>query len=220
MPFRLSILIQRTVPRIIAGFLILAASGCGRSEKGQNRPKKPAPPAASETTPESLSLSKRIAAFTGAPTKMVWARSAGSVADVYANYTKLQLWGIDTADGLGERPILNPTGNYSRPIITPDGNSILFTDKNTTRFDDVRKDFAPVVYRVDWDGTHMEKLGLGNAVDVWRDPDTKVDWVYVTDLLSTDRTSLFASKLERFQLFDPDHRELIWDKGQLSIDNI
>lgn len=220
MPFRLSILIQRTVPRIIAGFLILAASGCGRSEKGQNRPKKPAPPAASETTPESLSLSKRIAAFTGAPTKMVWARSAGSVADVYANYTKLQLWGIDTADGLGERPILSPTGNYSRPIITPDGNSILFTDKNTTRFDDVRKDFAPVVYRVDWDGTHMEKLGLGNAVDVWRDPDTKVDWVYVTDLLSTDRTSLFASKLERFQLFDPDHRELIWDKGQLSIDNI
>ncbi|MCB1079269.1 MAG: hypothetical protein KDM64_15720, partial [Verrucomicrobiae bacterium] len=108
-----------------------------------------------------------------------------------------------------------------RPLISPSGDHIIFTHKGLHQQPgSTDKHFDPVVFRVDWEGKHLEKLAQGYATDVWRDPETSVEWIYVTDLLPTDRATLFANRLERFKLLDPGERELIWDQTGLSTENI
>ncbi|MCF6312575.1 MAG: LamG domain-containing protein [Verrucomicrobiales bacterium] len=164
-------------------------------------------------------LSQKIEALTGAPSRLVWSRYLGKSADVFANGKQHQLWGVNTQDGLGARAILKDKGNYSRPLNSPDGKWIIYTDKHTERKGG-KKSYSPVMHRVDWKGEQAEDLGKGYAVDVWQDPETKVVWVYTVNLLPTERSSMFSSKLERFPIDDPKKRELVWDKTKLSIDNI
>lgn len=164
-------------------------------------------------------VSKEIEALTGDHSRLVWSRYLGKSADVFANYNQQQLWGIDSRDGLGVRVILKETDNYSRPLISPDGKWIVYTDKNTKKKGN-KKLFKPEVYRVDWQGEKVEKLGKGFAVDLWRDPETEKTWVYVANLVPTSRASMFADKLERFLLDDPEKRELVWEKTEISIDSI
>ena len=141
------------------------------------------------------------------------------ISDVYGNFENFQLYGIDTGDNLGERAILEEDGNYSRPLITHDGETIVFTNKNTER-DGSKKKFKPEIFRIDWKGENLERLGEGYAVDLWRDPESGVDWVYCADLDPSDQSNLYASKIERFQLIDPFEREVVFDKSQVSPDNV
>lgn len=167
-------------------------------------------------------FSRQIEEFAGGHAKLVWAKNVvGSGSDTFANEEKLELWGIDTRDHLGVRPILAEPSNYARPLITPSGNDIVFTHKGTYQKDGARKPlyFKPTVFRVSWDGSHLEKLAEGYAVDVWRDPHTSVEWVYVADLEPTEYASMFSKKLERFKLLDPGERELVWDQGEISLEN-
>ncbi|MCB1229542.1 MAG: hypothetical protein KDN19_04720 [Verrucomicrobiae bacterium] len=195
---------------------LLAA--CGEVDKTEaGNQKKPKP---SNTGKAEDAFSQKLEAFTGGHTKAVWARYLGSGSDVFANFDKLQLWGIDSRDGLGVRPILEKQSNYARPMIMPDGSGIVFTNKNADRGDSGEKRFHPVVWRVDWNGENLTELGKGMGVDVWRDPETQRDWVYVTDLEPTKRSSISGRKLERFPVDDPGTRELIWDKTRVSTDNV
>ena len=167
-------------------------------------------------------LSREIETFVGGHAKVVWTKETeNSKPDTFALYDGLELWGIDTRDDLGARRILPDADNYGRPLITPSGNDIVFTHKGTSRKgSSKRRYFDPVVFRVDWDGQHLEKLAEGYAVDVWRDPETSVEWVYVVDLEPTTRASTTSTKLERFKLLDPGERELVWDKSAISSENI
>ena len=167
-------------------------------------------------------LSRQIEEFVGGHAKLVWAKHAGNGSpDTFANYEELELWGIDTRDDRGARRILEDMSNYGRPMVTPTGNDIVFTHKGTHKMEGSKaKYFSPVVFRVDWEGKHLEKLAEGYAVDVWRDPATSIEWVYVADLEPTDRASMKAKKLERFKLLDPGDRELVWDQTEISTENI
>ncbi|NNE91450.1 MAG: hypothetical protein HKN23_07365 [Verrucomicrobiales bacterium] len=168
-------------------------------------------------------LSRKLEEFTLQHSKLVWVKYVGGKGDVFANGTQLELWGLDTRDGKGPRKIIEQKGNYGRPMISPDGKTIVFTNKNQTKVKKDGKDwkyFDPVTYRVDWEGKQIEKLGPGMASDVWEDINTGISWVYVTDLLPTDRAAMKGTKLERFKLYDPDDREVVWDKTEISIDNI
>jgi hypothetical protein len=167
-------------------------------------------------------VSRRIEEFVGGHAKLVWVKQIeGGKADTFANKDSLELWGIDTRDGLGIRKILADMSNYSRPLVSPSGDHIVFTHKGTEeRGKSKDKHFDPVVFRVDWDGTHLEKLAAGYATEVWRDPANSVEWVYITDLLPSDRATPTATRLERFKLLDPGERELVWDKTQLGTENI
>lgn len=167
-------------------------------------------------------LSREIETFVGGHAKIVWTKeSEDSKPDTFAVYDGLQLWGIDTRDNQGPRQIIPDTSNYGRPLITPSGNAIVFTHKGSSRKDGSKKrHFDPSVFRVDWDGRHLEKLADGYAVDVWRDPETSVEWVYVVDLEPTTRASTTSTRLERFKLLDPGERELIWDQSKISSENI
>jgi len=202
---------------ILAGFLCLSSlTGCNEKEIIEESVEAEVAPS---IEPDSLSV--EIEAATGAPTKVVWMHyTKTSTSDVYGNFEQFELWGIDTADNLGARKILDGKGSYSRPLITPNGKSIVFTDKHTAR-DGSNKVFQPEIFRVDWDGGNLERLGEGYAVDIWRDPESKIQWVYTANLGPTDQSNLYADKVERFQLIDPMDRELVFaGVKKVSPDNI
>ena len=186
-------------------------TACGGS-KEEEKKKEPA------ASPEEA-MSKKIESLTGNHSRAAWLRYMGETADVYGNGRQHQLMGIDTRDGRGVRVIMEKMSNYARPLISPDGEWIIYTNKHTER-DGSRKSFKPVVHKVDWSGENGAELGKGYAVDVWQDPENGKTWVYVANLIPTDRSSMFADKLERFLLDDPSKRELVWKKTKISVDNI
>lgn len=200
---------QAMVVALIA--VIFLCSGCSRKADEDKEAKGSAAP--------KKGISKKIETLTGNHSKLVWSRYLGKSDDVYVNGKTHQLWGIDTRDGLGVRAIVEKKSNYARPIISPDGKWIVYTNKHTER-DGIKKSFKPIVHRVDWKGENGQELGKGFAVDMWEDPKTKKVWVYVANLTPTDRSSMYANKLERFQLDDPKKRELVWEKTKISVDNI
>ncbi|MCB1234565.1 MAG: hypothetical protein KDM91_05795 [Verrucomicrobiae bacterium] len=201
-------------PALAAALASLAS--CGGGSKADTA--LPENPEVKATDP----LSKAIEEFTGGHAKVAWVRHVGGAkSDCYTTGDKLQLWGVDTRDGKGERQLFPETGNVSRPLITPSGESVVYTSKNTrSKSGSKTKEFDPRVYRVDWKDGHVEELGEGHAVDVWRDPKTRIEWVYVTDLLPTEKASMYASRIERFKLRDPRDRETVYDKTRLSTENI
>lgn len=175
------------------------------------------PQAATPTEP----LSQKLEQLTGAHTRVVWCQhvKAGS-ADPFAISDQLILRGLDTRDGRGDRRILSKPDNYSRPLLSSDGEVILYTDKSTTREGEV-KSYNPVIYRTDWAGREPVRLGEGYAVDCWQDPATGTEWVYaVEDLASGKGLALVAKRLIRFSLKDPSKRELLYESSNLSPDNI
>lgn len=167
-------------------------------------------------------LSRKIEEFVGGHAKLVWTRQGENTkSDIFARYEELELWGLNTRDNKGARKILPDLANYGRPLISPSGNDIIFTHKGTTKkAGSKRTYFEPSVFRVHWDGRHLEKLADGYAVDVWRDPETNVEWVYVVNLIPAERGTLIGDRIERFKLFDPGERELIWDKTEVGTENI
>ncbi|MEY4483985.1 MAG: hypothetical protein RL693_1437, partial [Verrucomicrobiota bacterium] len=165
--------------------------------------------------------SAEVEAFTGARTRMVWCEAnKEGVSDTFALGERLALKGIDTGDGKGERLVLDALGNYSRPIMTTDGGSILYTDKNTV-YKNKNKYFKPVIYRTDWKGSSPVKLAEGYATTCWRDPATGTEWVYaVTRLKPTRALQIEGKNLVRFPLNDPGKVELIYDETPVTPDNI
>jgi hypothetical protein len=167
------------------------------------------------------SLSKEIEAFTGDHTRVVWTQAQKKGGpDTFAISNSLVLMGIDSRNGLGIRQIIEEKGNYSRPLVTSDGKTILFTDKNTSRKSG-KKHYKPMVYRTDWKGSKPVKLASGYATQSWKDPATGIEWVYaVRELRATTRLSLDGKRLVRFQLEDPKKEELIYDDTLITPDNI
>lgn len=166
-------------------------------------------------------LSRKVEALTGAHTRIVWTQhSRTNQADPFAITDRLILRGLDTRDGRGDRVILEAPANYSRPLICPDGEHILFTNKNTVRNGD-DKSYKPEVLLTDWEGREPRKLGSGYAVDCWKDPATGTVWVYAVDKLKPGKSlALFADQLVRFPLHEPSKREVVFADSKLSPDNI
>lgn len=175
----------------------------------------------SSSKSEAEQLSRQIESFTGAHTRMVWNECQNAkVADPMSGTEDQMLRGIDTADGLGERPILAEKGNYSRPLISPDGKTILYTRK-IIRPHGHKHLFDLTIFRTDWKGTSPMKLAEGYAVDMWRDPQTARDWVIAVRDPEPSRQQTFdVGKLIRFPLDAPEKTEVLWDQTPLSPDNI
>lgn len=151
----------------------------------------------------------RLRRLADAPARMTWVRQAKSgTEDVFAEGDRFQLMGLDTEDRLGVRVILHGIENYNKPMITPGGNRIVFSNIP-----------AGTIYVVNWDGTGLQELNSGRAVEVWVDPETGVEWVYRIPGRSLDVT---ASKihLTRFPLDNPAVEERVWEHTQLDANNI
>jgi len=164
-------------------------------------------------------LSDQIEQFTGARTKIVWSQHQNEEdSDTFLRGSQHALMGIDTADGQGIRAILDRKGNYARPLISPDGQSIVFSKKIFDREGNWKRNWRPEIYLTDWQGTEPRMLTYGYAVDVVQAPDGKT-WVYaVRDIPDTDKSLFSAKRLVRFLLDAPNMDEVLWE-GAISPEN-
>ena len=145
---------------------------------------------------------------TGGHTRVVWMwhqakKKDGTYSnDTYANGNSHLLMGLDSRDGLGVRKLIDKKGNWARPIFSPDGDTVVYTDKNVTRKNGV-KHFEPEIFAIPWGGPLSEarRIGKGHAVDVWEDPEDGTVYVYAIDnLRDTSHAVTGGSRLQRYRL--------------------
>ena len=121
-----------------------------------------------------------------------------------------QLFAYGSADGLGLRTVPEATGDLARPLLTGDGESIVFTKINA-RSDGGKSAFMPEMFTCPWAGGQPKSLGSGMALDLWRDPANNTVYVYaVEQLLPGNINRLAGEKLLRFRLDQPEEKEIIW----------
>jgi len=151
-----------------------------------------------------------LRALTGTHARLVWMRAvdAGST-DTFGRGKQFRLMGIDTDDGRGAREILSGPISVRKPLLTPDGQRVVFTDFPRGQ-----------VGVVNWDGTNLRYLTEGFATDVRKDPKTGRTWVYaVTGKKPATSEPIGGQPLIRFDLARPEVREIVWDQTDISLDN-
>jgi len=157
----------------------------------------------------------RVGKWIGSHSRLVWLQDQGDGTDSLAHGQSLMLYGYDSRDGRGERPLLPKADNYFRPLITPDGKQVLFSNRLTRR-----------MYLLDWQSGKVKELGEGVAVAVWKDPKRRgllrqqAIWVYCFSGPQPENRYGTSQPLYRFPLDNPKKKELIWDRSQIAWDNI
>ena len=137
--------------------------------------------------------------FTGGHTRVVWLTDLEN-KDSFADRNGLQLMGYDSRDGKGERLIWGDRANYYRPLITPDGQQIVISNRQTRK-----------IYVVNWDGSPPRLLKEpGCASEVWRDPNTGKTWVYYQE-----DPNDYAKPVLRFPIDEPDNVETVWSSSAI-----
>jgi hypothetical protein len=139
--------------------------------------------------------------FTGAHTRLVWVQATGAVDDPHSVF---RIVGLDTVDDRGIHTILGGLTDCSKPIISPNGRHILFSNRKEDR-----------VYVVNWNGTGIRKIANGYACDYWQDPHTHTEWAYVRMGDGNKDNPIW-----RIQIDDPDIHELVWDKTPIDQDAV
>ena len=174
----------------------------------------------------------KISELTGERTRIVWAQDMSSKSsDPFLTKNSHQLMGFDTDNNESPVPILRRLSNYWRPLITPDGQRIVFSHFNKKE-----------IFVVNWDGSGLRAISGGLATDIWEDPVSGIQWVYAIECdkweIYTGKLFAFLEKykirgqgrlrrllkwddkvgwgsLYRFQLDNPDVREIVWDKTRI-----
>jgi hypothetical protein len=180
----------RVIPLVAAWLAISAAcETSGGSQESQSAEAKPS----------------EVQVLTGARTRVVWVQDVADGTDIISEGERLLLMGYDSQDGKGERP-LNPTpGNYTRPLIAPLGNRVVFSDQLERK-----------VLVVNWDGSGLRELGRGIALATWIDPKTTREWVYVGTDMKTDPVTF--GTVTRHPIDAWDVSEVVWDRRRVSPD--
>lgn len=155
-------------------------------------------------SPEASTRAESLRRLTGAQTRVVWVQDVENRNDYGGLKTRKALVAFDTEDGRGERLLLPEFGPWVKPLITPGGERVVFSDFR-----------RPTVLVVNWDGTGLRPIAQGVAIEVWRDPETGRDWVYV--LRGESASGEFdENPVYRYSLDEPDHSELVWEKTSVS----
>jgi hypothetical protein len=139
--------------------------------------------------------------FTGAPTRLVWAQDLLDNKDVSAKGQHLRLMGYDSEDGKGERVILSGPENFFRPLMSPSGQQVVFSDF-----------YQRKVEVVDWSGENRHYVTEGRALAVWQDPVNGIEWIYVGRGEVKGSPGPGSDRLYRVQLENPAIEERLWDK--------
>jgi len=141
--------------------------------------------------------------LTGVHTRVVWCQDTSKKSgDVFAHGKDLVLMGLDSEDGKGPRVIHSGLGNYHKPLLTPAGERVIFTQEHN-----------PAVYVVDFDGGNLREVCKGVAAEVWQDPRTGEEWVY----FQTKKNK--KAPLHRARIDKPKDHQLVWNRTPLSLDN-
>ncbi|PHR24442.1 MAG: hypothetical protein COA36_15495 [Desulfotalea sp.] len=158
---------------------------------------------------------KTLGEWTGHHSRLVWVQDQGDGADTFAQGKQLSLYGYDSQDGQGERLLTQGVNNYFKPMLSPNGQQVIYSDRR-----------AREMFVLDWASGEVTKLGSGVAVAVWQDPKPslflrrKTVWVYCFSGLQPENKYGTAQPLYRFPLHDPKKKELIWDKTNMAWSNV
>ncbi|MDD4822708.1 MAG: hypothetical protein PHI48_09155 [Bacteroidales bacterium] len=140
--------------------------------------------------------------LTGKQTRVVWVRDfSGKNRNSSENDNKLKIVGFDSKEGK-EHVILDQLDGYTKPLFTPDGDRIVFTNLRDKQ-----------IYTIDWDGKNLRKIVEGNLADVWQDPKNKKIWAYYQTGFDT------KAPLYRTSLDGGGKPELVWNATPLNVDN-
>lgn len=142
-----------------------------------------------------------------ARTRVVWVQDMGEGRDVDTLGSNLRLMGLDTGDGRGERVILGTLKNYAKPLITPRGDRVVYSDR-------IRKK----IHVVNWDGTGLRELLGGIGLAIWRDPRDGREWIYYGSEEMRDGGA-HCPAVYRTLLDNPGTGELVWNKTPVSVDS-
>ena len=187
---------KRNVLLVCALATALLTAACDEKKKDTDKGK--APPA-----------SETLGAFTGTTTRVVWVRPTdeAAYADIYLKSDTLSLWAFDSETNR-EWQLLEAVGNYRKPLISTDGESVVFSAGRE----------KSAVYATDWKGKAPERLCDGVALMLWRDPADGRCWAYVG---REPRDANFGTvgKVVRFALDQPEKEELVWEKTPVAVDN-
>ncbi|HBG18030.1 MAG TPA: hypothetical protein DDY32_01750, partial [Desulfobulbaceae bacterium] len=160
-------------------------------------------------------INDRIGQWTGKHTRLVWLQDQGNGADALAHGKNLMLYGYDSRDGRGERPLLPKADNWFTPLITPDGSQVIVSNRAKRQ-----------MFLVEWESGKVRELGEGVAVAVWQDPKPSLllrrttTWVYCLSGTQPENKYGSAQPLYRFALDNPKKKELLWNKTNLAWSNI
>jgi hypothetical protein len=145
-------------------------------------------------------------AFPGLRIRVIWVQDLGDGRDVDTLGSHLRLMGLDRGDGKGERAILG-TGNYAKPLITPRGDRVVYSDR-------IRKK----VYVVNWDGSGLRELFGGFGLALWQDPQDGREWIYY-GFEELQKGGWTCPAVYRTLLDRPGAGELVWDKAPVNVDS-
>lgn len=160
------------------------------------------PPAIAKVSDD---VSRELLSLTGGRrVRLVWSQVDNAGDLMVTNGRSTLLYGLDTGDDRGERLIFEEKSGYSKPLLTPSGERIIYTNQDEGN-----------CYVANWDGSEHRKFAKGFASDTWRDPKTGIDWVYI-------RTSVGAvnGSIVRRQLDHPDVVETVWDRSPNGNDTV
>ncbi|MCX7818356.1 MAG: hypothetical protein N2652_03980 [Kiritimatiellae bacterium] len=148
-----------------------------------------------------------LRALAGGPVRLVWSRQvSGEGGDPFATNSWYSLIAFDTEAG-GERVLVPGPRSVRKPLISPDGEWVVFTDYARGR-----------VMAVRFGGGEVRDLADGHAADVWRDPADGRLWVFaVRGPLESE--AFLGSPAVRFPLDAPSDERLVWTKTPVSVDN-
>lgn len=139
--------------------------------------------------------------------RLVWVQDQGDNTDVFALGEQLRLMALDTLGGRGERILVEGPGNIAKPLITPDGQQVVFSD---------RRDNA--IHVIAWEGEKSRVISHGFALEVWRDPQDESSWIYAGREPADEQGQSFK-RLVRFPLDDPSREETVWTRGLVGVDS-
>ncbi|MEE4166368.1 MAG: LamG-like jellyroll fold domain-containing protein [Desulfocapsaceae bacterium] len=147
--------------------------------------------------------------------RLVWLQDYGNGRDALAHGKDLVLYGYDSQDGKGERRLIHRRGSFFLPLFTPDGKSVIFSDRRARK-----------MFLYDWESGHVKELGDGVAVEVWLDTRRRFFigkprvWVYCFSGPQREFKNGTRQPLYRFPLDDPDEREMIWNRSIAAWSNL
>lgn len=156
-----------------------------------------------------------LAESTGGHTRLVWLQDAWDHNDVFSDAGQLRLMSLDSEDEHGEQIRIPGPAPLVKPLISPNGNWIVYSLKNPDR-----------TFALPWDGNTPQLLAPGIALDLWQDPQTGHTWVYLgRDPVDPNRNAF--NQLHRIRLDDPSIEEPVLahspfgrDSFQLSTDGL
>lgn len=140
--------------------------------------------------------------------RVVWAQAIETAkADPFVNHTEYRLMGYDSKDGKGIRQIHEKLDSYRRPLLTSDGETIVWTSVVEGK-----------CWAMTWEGKKRRFLTKGYAVDTWYDSEKKEEIVYIAQQTLDDQNNSIRD-LDKFHLSTPDKKSPVWNTSDLALDN-